>query len=82
MTAAEFNEKWNAFLEEGHYGLDLHKPEAIEYLDNQFEELTKLPGFKFSQIKSKFNWFCFYADGVTAERCSEIEQQLDKIYKN
>ena len=80
MTSQEFNKKWAEFLEEGHYGLALDKPEVVEYLDKEFEILSKLPDFKFSQIKSKFNSFRFYADGVSAEKRSEIEKKLAKIY--
>ena len=50
MTSSEFNKKWAEFLEEGHYGLALDKPEVVEYLDKEFEILSKLPDFKFSQI--------------------------------
>jgi hypothetical protein len=80
MTSSEFNNKWEKFLEEGHYGLALDKPEVVEFLDKEFEQLSKLPDFKFSQIKSKFNSFRFYADGVPAEKCSEIEKKLAEIY--
>lgn len=80
MTAQEFNVKWGAFLEEGHYGLDLHKPEVIEYLDREFEELSLLPGFKYSQIKSKFHWFCFYAEGVSNDKIFEIENKIKQLY--
>jgi hypothetical protein len=65
MSAEEFNEKYKAYLEEGHYGLALSKPEAIEYLDKEFEEFIKLPNFSYSQIKSKFNEFRFYNIGVS-----------------
>jgi hypothetical protein len=82
MTSSEFNKKWAEFLEEGHYGLALDKPEAVEYLDMEFKSLSKLPDFKFSQIKSKFNWFRFYADGVSVEKCNEIEKRLAEIYNS
>lgn len=81
MTSDDFNKKWAEFLEEGHYGLALDKTEVIEYLDKEFESLSKLPDFKFSQIKSKFNSFRFYADGVSAEKCFEIEERIAQIYK-
>jgi hypothetical protein len=80
MNTQEFNEKYKAFLEEGHYGLDLDKPEAIAYLDERFQEFTQRPNFKFTQIKAKFNWFCFYADGVTLEERTEVENKLKEIY--
>ena len=57
MTAEEFNIKYADYLEDGHYGLDLHNPEAVEYLDNEFQEFIKDPDFSYSQIKSKFNSF-------------------------
>lgn len=80
MTSDEFNRKYKEFLEEGYYGLALEKPEAVEYLDSEFEALTRLPGFKYHQIKAKFNSFRFYATGVTREKCSEIEAKLREIY--
>lgn len=82
MTPEEFNEKYKDFLEEGHYGLTLSKPEAIEYLDREFEELIKIPGFQYSQIKSKWNYFCFYNEGVSAEKTVEIENRLKEIYED
>lgn len=78
----EFNEKYKDYLKEGHYGLDLYKAEAIEYLDKEFQELIKIPGFKYSQIKSKFDWFCFYCDNVSREKVTEIENKLKEIYDN
>ena len=57
MTSTEFNEKYSAYLEEGHYGLDIDIPEATDFLDKAFQDLIKLPEFKYSQIKSKFSWF-------------------------
>ncbi len=80
MTTQQFNEKYKPFLEEGHYGLDLAKPEAITYLDERFQEFTQRPDFKYAQIKSKFNWFCFYADGITTEERTEVENKLKEIY--
>jgi|GEM_PF-1789572 len=80
MTSKEFNEKYKDYLEEGHYGMSLDKSEALEYLDGEFQELIKIPGFKYSQIKSKFNWFCFYCDNVPIEKVNEIESKLKEIY--
>ena len=56
MTANEFNEKYKEYLEEGHYGLDISTPSIIKYLDEMFQDLIKIPGFKYSQIKEKFSW--------------------------
>lgn len=82
LTAAQFNQKYKEYLEEGHYGLDLHKIEAIEYLDKEFQEFTKIPNFSYSQIKSKFNWFCFYNKGISREKTQEVEGKLKEIYSN
>jgi hypothetical protein len=81
MTQIEFNEKYGKYLEQGFYGLQLDNLEVIEYLDEQFEELIKLPNFKYSQIKGKFNWFCFYADGISSEKRAEIENKIKEIYE-
>lgn len=82
MTSEEFDEKYKDFLEEGHYGLDLYNEEAIQYLDEEFRELIKIPGFQYSQIKSKFNWFCFYCTNVPHEKRTEIEKTLFRIYSS
>lgn len=81
MKTDQFNEKYKDFLEEGHYGLALIDEEAIAYLDEKFQEFTKRPDFKYSQIKSKWNYFCFYADGITAEEQIEVENKLKEIHK-
>jgi hypothetical protein len=60
MTTNEFNEKYGEYLEEGHYGLDIAIPTVIDYLDEVFEGLIKIPGFKYSQIKLKFDMCRFY----------------------
>ena len=82
MTADQFNEKYNDYLEHGHYGLALDNPEAIEYLDNEFQEFIKNPDFSYSQLKSKFNSFRFYNTGVSYEKTREVEQKLKQIYDN
>ena len=37
MTVEEFNTKYKAYLEEGHYGLVINIQMVIDYLDNLFE---------------------------------------------
>lgn len=80
MTVEEFNIKYKDYLKSGHYGLALSKLEAVKYLDEEFQELIKIPGFKFSQIKGKFHWFCFYCDNVPELKVSEITNKLKEIY--
>lgn len=62
MTAEEFNNKYKDFLEEGHYGLDIHVPAIVRYLDGVFSGLTKIPGFQYSQIKEKYHSCRFYTN--------------------
>ena len=61
-TSDEFNEKYKEYLEEGHYGLDISTPSIIKYLDEIFQGLIKIPGFKYSQIKEKFSTSRFYTN--------------------
>ena len=81
MNRAEFNEKYKEYLEDRFSGLELSNEEVIEYLDKEFKELIKIPGFKYSQIKGKFNWFCFYCEGVSSEKRAEIENKIKEIYE-
>jgi hypothetical protein len=53
-TSEEFNEKYKDFLENDHYGMDINEPSVIAYVDHIFGDLTKIPGFKYQQIKTKF----------------------------
>lgn len=63
MNAAEFNEKYKKYLEEGHYGLDINIPSVVKYLDEEvFPGLIKIPGFTYSQVKLKFNMCRFYTN--------------------
>ena len=60
MNSDQFNQKYNMYLEEGHYGLDINIPAIVSYLDEIFPELTQIPGFQYSQIKLKFSEGRFY----------------------
>ena len=53
-TTKEFNEKYKDYIEEGHYGMDINEPSVIAYVDQIFNDLTQIPGFKYQQIKTKF----------------------------
>ena len=87
MTVNEFNEKYKDYLEEGHYGLDLNTPSIIKYLDEMFQGLIKIPGFKYSQIKEKFGTSRCYTNlyqligkpGLFIER--EMENTLNIFLK-
>lgn len=81
MTQTEFNDKYSKYLEDRFSGLELSNEEVINYLDEEFQQLIKLPNFKYSQIKSKFNWFCFYCEGISSEKRAEIENKIKEIYE-
>lgn len=53
-TNKEFNDKYKDYLEEGHYGIDINEPSVLAYVDQIFNDLTQIPGFKYQQIKTKF----------------------------
>lgn len=50
----EFNIKYKDYLEEGHYGMDIDVPAVIAYVDEIFNDLIQIPGFKYEQIKTKY----------------------------
>ena len=81
MTVEQFNEKYNDYLEKGHYGLAVNEPEFITWLDEQFQTFIKEPGFKYAQIKSKFTHGCFYCNGIDRARIMEVEDKISKLYK-
>ena len=78
MTIKEFNEKYSAYLEERHYGLDFGGPEFVSWLDEKFQSFIQKPGFEFSQIKEKFGMGRFYCKGLTAEEIAEVEKEIEK----
>jgi len=80
MTAREFNQKYEAYLEKGHYGLDIDIPEVVEYLDEQFQEFIQVPGFSYSQIKLKWNMSRFYCEPREIDTHS-VESRIDEIVK-
>jgi len=53
-TNEEFNNKYQAYLEEIHYGMAIQIPSVLTYVDQIFQDLTEIPGFKYQQIKCKF----------------------------
>ena len=82
MTTEEFNTKWNGWLSEGHYGLDIPNEKVIIFLDKLFVDLTKIEGFKYYQIKQKFHLYCFYADGISLNMTNMIENEIARIMEN
>lgn len=83
MTRDEFNEKYKAFIEPGFedQGLEFDIPDVTEYLDKIFEDLIKIPGFYYSQIKVKFGTCRFYTEGISWQLAALIENYINKILK-
>jgi len=79
MTAEEFNKKWEKHLEKGHYGMDIHNDEVIDYMDKEFtEEVKTNPNFTYTQIKLKFNMARVY---VESDNASKWEKAIDEMLK-
>lgn len=53
-TTTEFNEKYKDYIEEGHYGMEINEPSVLAYVNEIFNDLTLIPGFKYQQVKTKF----------------------------
>jgi hypothetical protein len=53
-TSTEFNDKYKNYIEEGHYGMAIDIPAVVSYVDTVFQDLIKIEGFQFSQIKTKY----------------------------
>lgn len=53
-TSKEFNEKYKEYIEEGHYGMDINEPSVLTYVDQIFNDLIKIPEFKYQQVKTKY----------------------------
>lgn len=81
MTNNDFNVKYNKYLEEGHYGLDINIIEVIDFLDNIFQDFIKIPGFKYTQIKLKFGYCRFYTT-LNIELTFAIEYWVNQIIKD
>ena len=53
-TSKEFNEKYKDYIDEEHYGMDINEPSVLAYVNEIFNDLIQIPGFKYQQVKTKF----------------------------
>tara|TARA_R110000782_G_scaffold30983_6_gene76823 strand:+ start:8436 stop:8771 length:336 start_codon:yes stop_codon:yes gene_type:complete len=53
-TSKEFNDKYSNYLEDTHFGIEIEIPSVLTYVDQVINDLTKIPGFKYQQIKLKY----------------------------
>lgn len=75
----DFNARYKDWLSEGHYGLAIGNEEVVRFLNAVFEDLIKIPGFAYQQIKIKFCDSRFYADGISRQMCDLIENKINSI---
>jgi len=61
-TNEEFNTKYIDYLEEGHWGMQIQVPAVLTYVDQIFQDLTQIPGFKYQQVKTKFGMARVYTN--------------------
>ena len=53
-TNQEFNDKYKEYIDGDHYGMAIGVPAVLSYVDTVFQDLIKIEGFKYQQIKTKF----------------------------
>ena len=85
MNTTEFNKKYADYIEERFedQGLMINHEKAIEFLDEIFGQvLIHIPGFKYSQIKMKFNSSRVYVDNVPASLMFWMEDSINHIIKS
>ncbi len=84
MTAEEFNIKYKDYIEPGFedQGLEINNKDCVEVLDSLFEDFIKIPGFQFSQIKTKFTSVRFYSNLTSYSLQILIENELEDILFN
>lgn len=86
-TTKEFNSKYDYYLEEGHYGIDISEPSVLTYVDQIFNDLVHIPGFKYQQIKTKYGLARVYTNlddllpFVGRIINQEIEEKINFILK-
>lgn len=81
LNSDEFNEKYINYIEKGFEGLCINDIDVIKYLDNVFEDLIKIEGFKYSQIKLKFGMVRFHAENISGEMCFALEDKIADILR-
>ena len=80
MTAIEFNKKYENFIEDRFEGLEFDLPKITDFLDIIMEDLTRIPGFTFAQIKFKYGSARFYAENVSVTMALLIEGRINSLF--
>lgn len=83
LNREEFNNKYKAWAEEGFEDqlLMIDDDEIIDFLDRVFEDFTRIPDFRFSQIKVKFGTCRFYSN-LGATLSLYVEKVINGYLKN
>lgn len=82
LSNQEFEEKYKNYIEPGFSGLEIDSQTARDIVDMYFNELIKIPGFQFSQIKMKFNTARVYTNLSTLIGPNVARAIEGKIEKN
>lgn len=79
-TNQEFNEKYNAYLVTDHGGMSIGIPAVLVYVDQIFQDLIKIEGFKYQQVKTKFGLARVYTnlDEILPFVGRIIQQELEE----
>ena len=80
MNKQDFNKKYSSYIEEGFIGLEFENNRVTRFLDDVFTDLIKIPNFKFSQIKLKFNQARFYSS-LEGRIQYLIENEINELIK-
>lgn len=81
MTSRYFNEKYKECIEPGFNNpLQIDIPEVVIFLDGLFKDLSRIPKFRVSQIKLKFDSCRFYSNLGNATNLL-VEQGINEILK-
>lgn len=86
-TNKEFNDKYAAYLEKDHAGMSIGIPSVLSYVDVVFQDLIKIEGFKYQQVKAKFGLARVYTNldellpfvGRIIQQ--ELEEKINFIFK-
>lgn len=81
-TAAEFNKKYSAYIEDGNPGLDIEHYRVIIFLDVLFKTFIELPNFKFKKITIK-NRDCLFESNLHNPFLKTlVEDEIKRIIKS
>lgn len=80
MSREEFNSKYKDYIQEGfeNQGLMIDDDKVATFLDSVFVDFTRIPDFRFSQIKFKFGNCRFYSN-LGSELTWFVEHRINEL---